>query len=132
MKRVQFNENSLKTIEEKLFELSVAKSPTKDTARIRAIKKKLKYELEKAHQLFFGEVHDTPTATTDERQRFLKIDKLFKRNWNRDSNPGSCGLTLLIAIDKIYTHYFKNIFDTNNCFGIINHIIHVQITYPSY
>ena len=47
-------------IEGNLFELSIARSPTKDTARIRAIKKKLKYELEQAHQLFFGESHDAP------------------------------------------------------------------------
>ena len=43
-------------IEENLFELSVAKSPTRDPARIRAIKKILKYELEQARRLFFGTV----------------------------------------------------------------------------
>ncbi len=65
-------------IEGNLFELSIARSPTKDTARIRAIKKKLKYELEQAHQLFFGEVQDTPSAAAEEGQRLLKEDKLFK------------------------------------------------------
>jgi type IV pilus assembly protein PilM len=65
-------------IEGNLFELSIARSPTKDTTRIRAIKKKLKYELEQAHQLFFGESHDAPAAAAEERQRLLNEDRLFK------------------------------------------------------
>jgi type IV pilus assembly protein PilM len=65
-------------IEGNLFELSIARSPTKDTARIRAIKKKLKYELEQAHQLFFGESHDILSAAVEEKQRLLKEDRLFK------------------------------------------------------
>ena len=65
-------------IEGNLFELSIARSPTKDTTRIRAIKKKLKYELEQAHQLFFGESHNAPPAAAEERQRLLKEDRLFK------------------------------------------------------
>jgi hypothetical protein len=65
-------------IEGKLFELSVARSSTKDSARILAIKKKLKYELAQAHQLFFGESHNAPGAAVEERQRLLKEDRLFK------------------------------------------------------
>jgi len=65
-------------IEGNLFELSIAKSPTKDSARIRAIKKKLKDELEQAHQLFFGVIHDSAPSVLDERQRLLKEDKIFK------------------------------------------------------
>ncbi len=65
-------------IEGNLFELSIAKSPTKDSARIRAIKKKLKNELEQAHQLFFGVIHDSTAQVLDERQRLLKEDKIFK------------------------------------------------------
>ena len=65
-------------IEGNLFELSIARSPTKDSARIRAIKKKLKNELEQAHQLFFGVIHDSATSVLDERQRLLKEDKIFK------------------------------------------------------
>ena len=65
-------------IEGNLFELSIARSPTKDTARIRAIKKKLKYELEQAHQLFFGESHEILSAAVEEKQRLLKEDRLFK------------------------------------------------------
>ena len=65
-------------IEGNLFELSVSKSPTKDSARIRAIKKKLKSELEQAHQLFFGVIHDSAPSVLDERQRLLKEDKIFK------------------------------------------------------
>jgi Tfp pilus assembly PilM family ATPase len=65
-------------IEGNLFELSIAKSPTKDTARIRAIKKKLKFELDQAHQLFFGVIHADSPSAMDERQRLLKEDKIFK------------------------------------------------------
>ena len=65
-------------IEGNLFELSIAKSPTKDTARIRAIKKKLKSELDQAHQLFFGVIHDNLPSAMEERQRLLKEDKIFK------------------------------------------------------
>jgi type IV pilus assembly protein PilM len=65
-------------IEGNLFELSIAKSSTKDTARIRAIKKKLKFELDQANQLFFGVIHDSSPSAMDERQRLLKEDKIFK------------------------------------------------------
>ncbi|MDH3881796.1 MAG: pilus assembly protein PilM, partial [Desulfobacteraceae bacterium] len=65
-------------IEGNLFELSVAKSPSKDSARIGAIKKKLKNELEQANQLFFGVIHDNAPSELDERQRLLKEDKIFK------------------------------------------------------
>jgi Tfp pilus assembly PilM family ATPase len=65
-------------IEGNLFELSIARSPTKDTTRIRAIKKKLKHELEQARQLFFGESHDSPPNAPQERKRLLKEDRLFK------------------------------------------------------
>ena len=65
-------------IEGNLFELSIAKSPTKDSARIRAIKRKLKNELEQAHQLFFGVIHDSNPSVLDERQRLLKEDRIFK------------------------------------------------------
>jgi len=65
-------------IEGNLFELSIAKSPTKDTARIRAIKKKLKHELDQAHQLFFGALHEITPPAPDERQRILKENKIFQ------------------------------------------------------
>jgi len=65
-------------IEDNLFELSIARSSTKDTTRIRAIKKKLKSELEQAHQLFFGKRHDAPAAAAEESQRLLNEDRLFK------------------------------------------------------
>ena len=65
-------------IEGQLFELSIAKSPTKDAVHIRAIKKKLKSEIDQAHQLFFGVIHDTSPSALDRRQRFLKEDKIFK------------------------------------------------------
>ena len=65
-------------IEGNLFELSIAKSPTKDSARIRAIKKKLKNELEQAHLLFFGVIHESGPSGLDDRQQLLKEDKIFK------------------------------------------------------
>ena len=65
-------------IEGNLFELSIARSSTKDTARIHAIKKKLRNELEQAQQLFFGEGYDTDGAAPEERQRLLKENRLFK------------------------------------------------------
>ncbi|MCP4631009.1 MAG: pilus assembly protein PilM [bacterium] len=65
-------------IEGNLFELSIAKSPTKDTAGIKAIKKKLKYELDHANQLFFGIIHANSPSAMDDRQRLLKEDKIFK------------------------------------------------------
>jgi len=65
-------------IEGNLFELSIAKSPTKGSGTIRAIKKKLKSELEQAQQLFFGVIHDRAPSPLDERQRLLKEDKIFK------------------------------------------------------
>jgi len=65
-------------IEGNLFELTIAKSPTKDTAKIRAIKKKLKHELDQANQLFFGHIHDFSPSALDERQRILKEDKIFQ------------------------------------------------------
>ena len=65
-------------IEGNLFELSIAQSSAKDTTRIRAIKKKLKLELEQAHQLFFGAIHDRASSNRDETQRLLKEDKIFK------------------------------------------------------
>ena len=65
-------------IEGNLFELSIAKSPTKDTARIRAIKKKLKHELDQAHQLFFGTLHERPPSAVDPRERMLEENKIFQ------------------------------------------------------
>jgi type IV pilus assembly protein PilM len=65
-------------IEGNLFELSIAKSSTKDTARISAIKKKLSHELDHAHQLFFGVIHAKSPSAMDDRQRLLKEDKIFK------------------------------------------------------
>ena len=65
-------------IEGNLFELSIAKAPTKYTARIRAIKNMLKNELEQAQQLFFGVIHDRAPSPLDERQRLIKEDKIFK------------------------------------------------------
>jgi Tfp pilus assembly PilM family ATPase len=65
-------------IEENLFELSISRSPTKDSARIHTIKKKLRNELEQAQQLFFGEGYDTDDAAPEERQRLLRENRLFK------------------------------------------------------
>jgi len=65
-------------IEGDLFERSIAKFPTRDTARIKAVKKKLKDEFDQAQQLFFGVIHDISASALDERKRLLKQDKIFK------------------------------------------------------
>jgi len=65
-------------IEDHLFKLSVAKSPDRNSAEIRAIKKRLKNDLAKAHQLFFDGIHDDALTELDERRRLLKEDKIFK------------------------------------------------------
>jgi len=64
-------------IEGNLFKLSVAKSPSKDSAKIRAVKKRLKNELAQAHQLFFGGIHDNAMTKLDEGQQLLREDKIF-------------------------------------------------------
>ena len=64
-------------IEGNLLELSIAKSSAKDTARIRTVKQKLKSELDQAHQLFFGALHDSSPSVLDEKRRVLKEDKIF-------------------------------------------------------
>jgi len=49
-------------IEQNWFELTLAKSPTSDQGRIRAIKMRLKQELEIAQTVFFGPIHGTADA----------------------------------------------------------------------
>jgi type IV pilus assembly protein PilM len=65
-------------IEVNLFERSIAKLPPNDTARVRAIKQKLKHELDRAKQLFFGVIHNTASSSSDESQPNLKEDKIFQ------------------------------------------------------
>jgi Tfp pilus assembly PilM family ATPase len=65
-------------IEQNWFELTLAKSPTSDQNRIRAIKMRLKQELEIAQSVFFSPVHDTPAELPPDRQLAIKEDRIFQ------------------------------------------------------
>ena len=65
-------------IEVNLFERSIAKLPPNDTARIGAIKQKLKHALDQAKQLFFGVIHNAAPSSSDESQPNLEEDKIFQ------------------------------------------------------
>ncbi len=65
-------------IEGSLFELSITESPDNDTAGIKAIKEKLKHEVDQASRLFFGAIHNNAPPTLDERQRDPEEDKIFQ------------------------------------------------------
>jgi type IV pilus assembly protein PilM len=64
-------------IEDNLFERTLEKSPTKDPTRIKAIRNKLKSELDQAQLLFFGGIHNAPPPPA-EGQLLLKEDKIFQ------------------------------------------------------
>jgi Tfp pilus assembly PilM family ATPase len=63
-------------IEQNWFELSLAKSPTSDQNRIRAIKLRLKQELETAQNHFFGPIHSA--APTGEKTLAVKDERIFQ------------------------------------------------------
>jgi Tfp pilus assembly PilM family ATPase len=62
-------------IEGSWFELSLAKSPTSDQNRIRAIKMRLKQELEAAQNLFFAPIHSAPAA---DKTLAVKDERIFQ------------------------------------------------------
>jgi len=64
-------------IEGRILEHSVARSPSEDSARIQAIRKRLKKELVQARHLFFGDIHEKVPSALDERQRRLIEDRIF-------------------------------------------------------
>ena len=65
-------------IEQNWFELSMAKSPTSDQNRIRAIKTRLRQELEGAQNLFFSPIHGAAPAEADDKKLAVKEDRIFQ------------------------------------------------------
>ncbi len=66
-------------IEENWFELSLAKSPTADQNRIRAIKARLKLEFESAQNRFFAPIFSAKTADpATDKQPVIKEDRIFQ------------------------------------------------------
>jgi Tfp pilus assembly PilM family ATPase len=63
-------------IEQNWFELSLAKSPTTDQNRIRAIKMRLKQEVEAAQNLFFAPIHSP--AASSENTLAVKDERIFQ------------------------------------------------------
>jgi Tfp pilus assembly PilM family ATPase len=66
-------------IEQNWFELSLAKSPTSDQNRIRAIKARLKQELEAAQNLFFAPIYAAENGSgTEDKQPVIKDERIFQ------------------------------------------------------
>jgi hypothetical protein len=65
-------------IEQNWFELSLAKSPTSDQNRIRAIKMRLKQELEIAQNLFFSPIYGTVSDEAGDKQLAVKEERIFQ------------------------------------------------------
>jgi len=66
-------------IEQNWFELSLAKSPTADQNRIRAIKTRLKQEMEVAQNLFFGPIHGSAAdGQAEDKQLAVKEERIFQ------------------------------------------------------
>ena len=65
-------------IEQNWFELTLAKSPTSDQNRIRAIKTRLKQELEIAQSVYFSPVHGPAAETTSDKQLAIKEERIFQ------------------------------------------------------
>ncbi|HSM89895.1 MAG TPA: hypothetical protein VLT56_07715, partial [Desulfobacterales bacterium] len=66
-------------IEQNWFELSLAKSPTADQNRIRAIKARLKQEMEVAQSLFFGPIHSGAAGgQAEDKQLAVKEERIFQ------------------------------------------------------
>jgi hypothetical protein len=65
-------------IEQNWFELTLAKSPTSDQSRIRAIKMRLKQELEIAQNVFFGPIHAPAAVDSPDKQLAIKEERIFQ------------------------------------------------------
>lgn len=66
-------------IEQNWFELSLAKSPTADQNRIRAIKVRLKQEMEVAQNLFFGPIYSSGAdGQVEDKQLAVKEERIFQ------------------------------------------------------
>jgi type IV pilus assembly protein PilM len=67
-----------KGIEGSRLELSLVKTSDDDTRRIRAVKRKLNLDFEKAQQHFFGLIHDSSLSMPDTPEMAAREDKIFK------------------------------------------------------
>ena len=67
-----------KEIENNWLELSLAKSPTRDSGTIRKLKSQLRRELDLAQQLFFGGVYGERATTLNESQVAIKEERIFR------------------------------------------------------
>jgi len=67
-----------KGIEGSQLELSLVKSPNDDTRRIRAVKRKLNLDFEKAQQHFFGLIHDSSSTIPGTEEIAAREDSIFK------------------------------------------------------
>jgi hypothetical protein len=67
-----------KGIEGSQLELSLVKSPNDDTRRIRAVKRKLNLDFEKAQQHFFGLIHDSSSSIPGTAEIAAREDSIFK------------------------------------------------------
>ena len=66
-----------KGIEGNRLELSLVKTADTDTRRIRAVKRKLNLDFEKAQQHFFGLIHDETITIPDTREIAAREDSIF-------------------------------------------------------
>ncbi len=67
-----------KGIEGSQLELSLVRSADDDTRRIRAVKRKLNLDFEKAQQHFFGLIHDSATMIPGTEEIAAREDSIFK------------------------------------------------------
>jgi hypothetical protein len=67
-----------KEIESDTKGLSLVKSPSEDVGRIRAVKKKLKLDLDIAQNYFFGYIHEPAPAGTDGQRLGINENKVFQ------------------------------------------------------
>ena len=67
-----------KEIEKNWLELSLAKSPTKDSGTIRKLKTRLKQEMDLAQQMFFGGVYGEQQIPIEESQVAIKEERIFR------------------------------------------------------
>ena len=67
-----------KEIESTRKGLSLVKTPNEDVGRIRAVKKKLKLDLEVAQKYFFGYIHESPLVDADGKKLGINENKVFQ------------------------------------------------------
>jgi type IV pilus assembly protein PilM len=65
-------------IEQNWFELTLAKSPTSDQNRIRAIKTRLKQEVESSQSAFFSPIYSPPAKGSADKQMVIKEERIFQ------------------------------------------------------